>query len=471
MNSIYDLNILEILLKYSSDGIQLINYKGDLVFCNRQAATQDDINIEDALGKKLLEVYPSLSEETSTLLRVVKTGIPMLNVEQTYTTYKGKKITTINSTIPVVTGDEVRGAIEISRNITSVKYLSEKVADLQSKGLKDKKTVVGDKAKYTFKDIITMNPRMMRLKSKAARAAVAPSHILIFGETGTGKELLVQSIHNASYRSQKPFVAQNCAALPSSLLEGILFGTKKGGFTGALDRPGLFELADGGTLFLDEINSMPLELQAKLLRVIQDGVIRRIGDVNTRAIDVRVVAATNVEPIEAVKQGLIRKDLYYRLNTISMEIPSLKERQDDILLLTDYFIDQLKTVNIKSIKGISNTVAQVFRTYSWPGNVRELEHVIEGAVHVMEGDQIDVNDLPSNLIKFYQASQGMAVTEDYTSLNEAVQSLEINMINEAVNGCNGNISKAAKLLGIPRQTLQSKMKKYNLVPKNGQFEM
>lgn len=467
MDSIYNIRNLEIILRYTSDGIQLISHEGNLVFCNRKAALQDDINIEDSLGKKLLDVYPSLSEETSTLLRVIKSGVPMLDIEQTYTTYKGKKITTINSTIPVRNGGQVIGAIEISRNITSVKYLSEKVAHLQTKGLKNKENIVSDTAKYTFQDIITKNPKMMRLKSKSARAAVAPSHILVYGETGTGKELLVQSIHNASNRSNKPFIAQNCAALPTTLLEGILFGTKKGGFTGAMDRPGLFELADGGTLFLDEINSMPLELQAKLLRVIQDGQIRRVGDVNTRGINIRVIAATNVEPIEAVKNGYIRTDLYYRLNTISLEIPSLKERTDDILLLTNYFIEKYRRINIKNVKGITEEVKDLLLSYKWPGNIRELEHVVEGAIHVMEGEYIEINDLPNNLIKFYQENQGYLIEAAYATLPDAIGNLEIRMINEALNGCDSNITRASKILGIPRQTLQSKMKKYKMVPKNG----
>jgi len=462
MKNIYDNRILEIILKYTSDGIQMVDGEGNLIFCNEQSALQDDIIIEEAIGKHLLDVYPSLSKSTSTLLRVLKTGRPMLKIQQTYTTYKGKKITTLNSTIPVVENGKVSGAVEISNNITSVKDLSEKVVELQKKVSKKKKNIISDSATYTFEDIITRNPRLMRLKAKSARAATAPSHILVYGDTGTGKELLVQSIHNASLRFDKPFIAQNCAALPSSLLEGILFGTQKGGFTGALDRPGLFELADGGTLFLDEINSMPLELQAKLLRVIQDGRLRRIGDINTRGIDVRVVAATNVEPIEAVHQGLLRKDLYYRLNTISLEIPLLTDRKDDLPLLTEHFIKKCNARGNKTVKGITKEVEKLFNAYKWPGNVRELEHVIEGAMHVMDGEYIEVNDLPANLINFYHGMGASAPLESFQTLQEAVETVEADLVRNAMEGCDGNVSRAAKILGVPRQTLQYKLKKLGL---------
>ncbi|WP_284142968.1 sigma 54-interacting transcriptional regulator [Caloranaerobacter azorensis] len=272
-------NIFEIL-DYLDEGIHIIDDRGNIVYYNRAAQRLDEIEGDKAIGRHILEIYPSLTYETSTLLKVIKTGQPIFNVEQTFVNYKGDRITTLNTSLPIKANGKIIGALEISKDITQVRRLSEKILDLQKELFNDnnkKPNKSKHTAKYTFVDIIGQSEEMLRLKSLALKASMVSSPVLIYGKTGTGKELFVQSIHNASPRKNKPFIAQNCAALPSGLLESILFGTVKGSFTGAEDRPGLFELANGGTLFLDEINSMPLDLQAKLLRVIQDGSIRRVG--------------------------------------------------------------------------------------------------------------------------------------------------------------------------------------------------
>lgn len=452
---------IEIILDYVSDGIQVIDKKGRIVYCNRTAAILDDINREDVIGKHVFNIYPSLEEQTSTLFRVLRAGIPIYNTQQTFTNYKGKKITTVNSTLPIKLNGKVIGAIEISRNITDVKALSEKVIDLQNKiyGGKYKEGLKDDEVGFSFEDIIGNSKELLRIKSIAMKAALTSSPILVYGDTGTGKELLVQAIHNAGRRKKKSFVAQNCAALPSNLLEGILFGTVKGSFTDAGDRPGLFELADGGTLFLDEINSMPMELQAKLLRVLQDGRIRRLGDIKTTKVDVRVIAATNIPPEEALENGVLRKDLYYRINAITIGIPDLKDRKEDIPLLTEHFIKKYNKILYSNIKGISGKVASIFQSYNWPGNVRELEHVIEGAMNIMDGDTIILDYLPKKLIKFYEEISTDAVTENLP-LKNALENLERKMIKDALKKTDNNISQAAALLDIPRQTLQYKMKKY-----------
>lgn len=452
---------IEIILDYVSDGIQVIDKTGRIVYCNRTAAILDDINREDVIGKHVFNIYPSLEEQTSTLFRVLRVGIPIYNVEQTFTNYKGKKITTVNSTIPVKLNGKVVGAIEISRNITDVRVLSEKVIDLQNKiyGGRDKEDTEEDESEFSFEDIIGNSKELLRIKSIAVKAALTSSPILVYGDTGTGKELLVQAIHNAGRRKKKSFVAQNCAALPSNLLEGILFGTIKGSFTDAGDRPGLFELANGGTLFLDEINSMPLELQAKLLRVLQDGRIRRLGDIKTTKVDVRVIAATNIAPEIAVEKGFLRKDLYYRINAITIGIPDLKDRKEDIPLLTEHFIKKYNKMLYRNIKGISGEVASIFQSYNWPGNVRELQHVIEGAMNIIDGDIITLEYLPKNLINFYEEISTDAVTENLP-LNDALKNLERKMIKDALKNTDNNISQAAALLDIPRQTLQYKIKKY-----------
>lgn len=452
-------NILEIL-DHLEEGIHIIDKNGIILYYNKFAQGIDGVDPDKVVGRHLLEVYPSLTEETSTLLTVIRTGKPIYKKEQTFLNYKGEKITTINSSIPIKSKGKIIGALEISRDITTVRQMSEKIVELQDRLYNnDKKNTKKDKgkssAKYTLLDIVGENREMLRLKSLALKAAKSDVSILIYGDTGTGKELFVHSIHNASPRKNKPFIAQNCAALPANLLEGILFGTIKGGFTGAEDRPGLFELANGGTLFLDEINSMPLELQSKLLRVLQDGSIRRVGATNTIEVDVRIIAATNIPPEEAVEKRQMRRDLYYRLNVISFEIPPLRERKDDIPILTKYFIDKFNKKFNKKVEGVSDEVLNIFYNYEWNGNVRELENLIEGIMSITEKEIIEVEDLP---YKFRQRKS----KPFEMSLKEILEDTERSIIKEALKRTNNNITQAAELLKIPRQTLQYRLQKLKL---------
>ncbi|SHH41598.1 arginine utilization regulatory protein [Caloranaerobacter azorensis DSM 13643] len=460
-------NIFEIL-DYLDEGIHIIDDRGNIVYYNRAAQRLDEIEGDKAIGRHILEIYPSLTYETSTLLKVIKTGQPIFNVEQTFVNYKGDRITTLNTSLPIKANGKIIGALEISKDITQVRRLSEKILDLQKELFNDnnkKPNKSKHTAKYTFVDIIGQSEEMLRLKSLALKASMVSSPVLIYGKTGTGKELFVQSIHNASPRKNKPFIAQNCAALPSGLLESILFGTVKGSFTGAEDRPGLFELANGGTLFLDEINSMPLDLQAKLLRVIQDGSIRRVGAVKTIDVDVRIIAAINVSPDEAIEKKQIRRDLYYRLNVITLGLPELKKRPEDIPLLVEYFIDKYNKVLGRSVKRVSKDVMDLFLNYHWPGNVRELEHVIEGIMTLNDIEEIQSKHLP---IQFKNTKSKSTATRHLTEsitirpLREAVEETERNIIYEALKKTDWNITKTSELIRIPRQTLQYKMKKYKL---------
>ncbi|WP_427337823.1 sigma-54 interaction domain-containing protein [Caloranaerobacter sp. DY30410] len=451
-------NIFEIL-DYLDEGIHIIDNRGNIVYYNKAAQRLDEIEGDKAIGRHILEIYPSLTYETSTLLKVTKTGQPIFNVEQTFVNYKGDKITTINTSLPIKANGKIIGALEISKDITQVKRLSEKIVDLQKELFNDnrkKSNKNKQTAKYTFVDIIGQSEKMLRLKALALKASMVSSPVLIYGKTGTGKELFVQSIHNASPRRNKPFIAQNCAALPSGLLESILFGTVRGSFTGAEDRPGLFELANGGTLFLDEINSMPLDLQAKLLRVIQDGSIRRVGAVKTIDVDVRIIAAINVSPDEAIEKKQIRKDLYYRLNVITLCLPELKERTEDIPLLVEHFIDKYNKVLGRNVKGVSKDVMDSFLKYCWPGNVRELEHVIESIMTLHDIEEIQLKHLPMQFKKTKKKSTTIR------PLREILEETEKSIIYEALNKTDWNITKTSKLIGIPRQTLQYKMRKYKL---------
>lgn len=452
-------NIMEIL-DYLEEGIHVIDKNGIIVYYNSFAQGIDGIEDHKVIGSHLLEIYPSLTENTSTLLMAIRSGGPVHKKEQTFLNYKGEKITTINSSIPIKSRGKILGALEISRDITQVRQMSEKIVDLQSKlyPKKKKSSNISESAKFTFEDIISKNKEMERLKELCQKTASTDVSVLISGDTGTGKELFVHSIHNASNRSGNAFITENCAALPANLLEGILFGTIKGGFTGAEDRPGLFELADGGTLFLDEINSMPMELQSKLLRVLQDGRIRRVGAIKTIDVDVRIIAATNISPEIALEKKQLRRDLYYRLNVVSFEIPSLKNRKDDIPILTNFFIHKFNKKFDKTVKKVSENVGKVLENYIWDGNVRELEHLIEGIISVIEKDIIELEDIPYKFRQYSNETNNISKS----SLKDSLEDLEKELIKEALKQEGKNITRTAERLKIPRQTLQYKIQKLNL---------
>lgn len=466
--------MLQAILGAIDEGIHVVDANGITIYYNHVAAKLDGLTSEEVLGKPLLEVFPSLDRQSSTLLRVIDSGESIYNQPQVYKNWKGVRVETINTTLPVRVGKRLVGAVEVAKDIGKLKELSERLVDLQAKISKPKRTKrSADGLSFQFEDILTCSEQMNQVKERARRAARTSSPVMIYGETGTGKELFVQSIHQASTRSSGPFIAQNCAALPSSLLESILFGTTKGSFTGADDRPGLFELADGGTLFLDELNSMPLDLQAKLLRVLQDGHIRRIGGSQQVKVDVRVIAAVNEPPKMLVQQGLMRTDLYYRINVVSFELPPLRKRREDIELLAGHFLEKFNRQFGMRVRGISPEVKRLFAAYPWPGNVRELEHVIEAAMNMVDSDWIEMEHLPLHVL---ERPAGLAEAEPLVTqtalqmesgktLPELVRELEERVIQEAMSSTEGNVLRAAKLLGIPRQTLQYKLSQRTTPPR------
>ncbi|MEX2105200.1 MAG: sigma 54-interacting transcriptional regulator, partial [Bacilli bacterium] len=360
--------------------------------------------------------------------------------------------------------------------LTRIKELSDKLLDLQAQihpptgKITPKRTV---SSHYRFSDIITEDETMKRVIELARKAAHTTSPVMVYGETGTGKELVVQSIHYESSRRDAPFIAQNCAALPPSLLESLLFGTVRGSFTGAENRPGLFELANGGTLFLDEINSMPIELQGKLLRVIQENSIRRIGDTKTIPVHVRIITASNVNLEEAIEKGAFRVDLYYRLHVVALNIPPLRERASDIPLLTQHFLQKYNERFQRVISGIDPDVLNQFMLDQWQGNVRELEHVIEAVFNIIESDHITWDDVQlvwkgnrsrvigksNKLLPDFSALSLLKRMQE-KSLPNYMEEVEQQLVLEALQQSNGNVQQTAVKLGIPRQTLQYKLKKF-----------
>jgi len=306
---------------------------------------------------------------------------------------------------------------------------------------------------YTFDDIVGDSKSIKRVKELGKKACNTASPVLIYGDTGTGKELIVQAIHEGSSRRNKSFIPQNCAAIPENLLESIFFGVSKGSFTGAESKLGLFELADGGTLYLDELNSMPIKFQGKLLRVLQDGEIRRVGDTVSKKVDVRIVASLNENPEELVGGEKLRRDLYYRLNVLRINLPQLNERKEDIPKLVSHFIEKFNNRFNKIITGIKEDALKALIAHDYEGNVRELEHILEGAFNLRNEGYIELEDLCLRM------DTGSFMC---WSLKDKLEYYEKKYIKEAVIMSGYNISKAAKILDIPRQTLQYKIKKYEI---------
>ena len=452
---------LEALLRLVDVGVHVVDANGITRYFNHAAAKIEGLDPDQVIGRHVLDVYPSLDGQSSTLLRVASTLKPVLNHQQSFTNYKGNRITTINSSWPIVVDGKLLGAVEVSRDITEVRQLSERLVDLQARIFeRPKKGSQRQMTRYTFDNLIGQDKSFLEVMQRAQQAAASNSSVLVWGETGTGKELLVQSIHHASPRSSGPFVAQNCAALPETLLESILFGTVKGSFTGAENRQGLFEVAEGGTLFLDEINAMPPNLQVKLLRVLQERYIRRIGDSRVRPVDVRIITAMNTDPWQAVQAGQLREDLYFRINVVQLEIPPLRKRPADIALLTQYFLDKYNRQLGKQVKGLSAETEQLFQTYPWPGNVRELEHAIEGALNIIDDGLIELENLPAHILRYQrQPAPAVAATlQPGQNLRETLATIEMQLIEQALEQSGHNISHAAALLGIPRQTLQYRLR-------------
>lgn len=421
-------------------------------------------------------------------MRVLRSGEPISNEYQTLKTYDGQSIRAINTTMPIKENNRIIGAVDVSRYIDSP-YRRQDIT------LETKEFKANSSGLYTVDDIITVSPQMEEIKQRIPLIADTDSSVLIYGETGTGKELVAESIHTASKRAGKRFVSQNCAAIPGNLLESILFGTKKGSYTGAENKPGLFEIANGGTLFLDEINSMELNVQAKILKAIEEKQVVRLGGYEPIKTDIKVISAVNERPIDCVKAGKLREDLFYRLSVVQVNIPPLRERSDDILYMTRRFIETYNQSMRRDIIGLDEQVEKLFRNYAWPGNVRELKNIIEGAFNVASTRFIQKKDLPeylANPVRFEVArtagcekaiagsvlrtevDENHLVESDFNefalsaavsftgkTLNQTLAEVEEMMIRNALHEAD-SLAGAARLLGITKQNLHYKLQKYKI---------
>ena len=368
--------------------------------------------------------------------------------------------------VMMITGyPSIEGAVEavktgadefLAKPFTDTELLSAVQRVLDKVRLRRSEYTKPDQAAPVHKGLIGRSEGMREIFVAISKSSSTSATVLITGESGTGKELAARAIHYSSARSAAPFVPVNCGGIPEGLLESELFGHVKGAFTGATEsRAGFFHAADGGTIFLDEISNMSLAMQVKLLRVLQDKEVCMVGSNRTRKVDVRILAATNKDLQGLVKKALFREDLFYRLNVITIVIPPLRERGDDILLLTNHFLTQFATESGKPLPRFSDEALQSLRSYNWPGNVRELENVIQRLVVMTDGDLIDVPDLPS-LMRF-------SVLRN-TGFTRTLAEVENEYITNVLTSVDGNKTRAAEILGIDRKTLREKLKRAKQSP-------
>ncbi|AOT70756.1 sigma-54 interaction domain-containing protein [Geosporobacter ferrireducens] len=449
------LNIERILNMYNYfDGAIITDEKGVILYYSNFRTDLYDLKLKEIVGKTILEIHPEMKEEDSSIMKVLKDGVPIYDHIETLTTPHGQEITNIYSTLPIIQNGKIIGAIDLSRCIAE--------GNQRKNIVLPKYEVDGSENLYHANDIITTSSKMKGIKQLIPRIANTDSSVLIYGETGTGKELIAQSIHTGGNRISKKFISQNCAAIPTTLLESILFGTVKGSYTGAEDRPGLFESANGGTLFLDEINSMDMVMQVKILKAIEEKKITRIGDNKPIYVDVKIISAVNEDPYGCVKLKKLREDLFYRLNTVQIDIPPLRERIADISYLTDYFIAVYNSKMNKNVLGVTEEVKEIFEYYNWPGNVRELRNIIEGAFNIIGSRFIQKENLPQYLISRYdRESERLEACNRNLSLAEKVELYEKRLIMAALDS-SPSVTAAADKLKISKQALNYKLTKYGL---------
>ncbi|WP_294180028.1 sigma 54-interacting transcriptional regulator [uncultured Clostridium sp.] len=426
------------------DGIIAINYRGEVELFNKYCENIFNIKKVDALGKNIRDFLGF----DAPIIDILKTGKGYNNIELKV---KNKKINihyiTTGRPVKDDRGDTM-GAVASIKDINEVIELSNAITSKEDRA---------------FKDIIGNSSVMTEVEKVCSAVAKSTSTVLLRGESGTGKELFANAIHNLSLRADENFVTLNCASLPENLIESELFGYTRGSFTGAREqgKEGLFKAADNGTIFLDEIGELSLPLQAKLLRVLQEGTIRKIGSNLEEKVNVRVIAATNRDLESMIEKGTFREDLYYRLNVIPIYIPPLRERLSDIPALVNFFINKLNKKLNRNIKGVGVEFMKKLMKYKWPGNVRELRNVIERAMNLCYGDILNEDNLIVNLPKYNEYARSREKTNTDITLKEAVGNVEKEVLASTLKKYS-SLRKAAKVLGVSHTTVMNKIKKYNI---------
>lgn len=466
------LGLYEQTIKHVTEGIQIYDRNGYFLHGNPASEDLENYSNNDFRGKHVLDIY-NLKEEISTSLTVLRTQKPVINRCDRFKMRTGKNLITINTGYPLKIEGNLYGAVVFESNLSVLKQIQNRTYHLET--YVESKQPLQQYTRYTFEDIVHVSDAMKDMINFAKKVSFTHSNILLVGATGTGKELIAQSIHSFSPRRNKPFIDVNCSAVPSNLFESMFFGTEKGAFTGSVASKGFFEMANGGTLFLDEVNSISVDLQAKILRVLQDKRVQRIGGSKYIRCDVRIISASNENPFDLMEQGKFRKDFYYRIATIKMDLISLQDRKEDIPILSKYFSLKLCNQYNRKKQKISDDIFRIFDEYDWPGNVRELQNVIEYAFDTAPEDitLLEVNHLPQYLKSQEVVSHKLPQPNEPASyLQSSIQTFEVQMeyyeqkiISDALTQYKRNVTQSAKALGISRQSLQYRMKKLGLTIK------
>lgn len=464
-------------------GVAVVDAEGYCEYMNPIQRRADGFTRIHLEGQHITKLYVPHELECIPTVECLRLSKPILKKSYLYKTTNNYLAGTVSDFFPLYNQGRKDGVIAFTLWTGSV--------PLGDPKRKARKSASSDNSSYyTFESLVGEDEPLREVLNEARTAAKSSSHVMIWGESGTGKEVFAQAIHMESERKDKPFIAENCAAIPENLLEAILFGTSKGAYTDAPDKPGLFEEADGGTLLLDELNSMPLGLQAKLLRVLQEKRVRRLGSQKEIPVDVRVVSILNEAPLHAVSQGILRSDLFYRLAVVGLAVPPLRERKKDISVLARTFIERSEQKNGLGLIGIEPDVVQMFFDYDWPGNVRELLHVIEGSMALLgDSSSISKDNLPRH---FREASENAFISPvsasapipapqedesllgknffDYSlvrrnsvvPLKSCVQKYETECIRNVLRLTGGNVAKAARIMQITGAGLRYKIQQLGI---------
>lgn len=425
------------ILDSINEGIFTVDPEWRITAFNRAAESITGVGRQEAAGRLCSDVFrASICEQSCALKRTLATGKPIVNATAYITRASGERIPVrISTALLKDAGGAIIGGVETFQDLSQVEELRKEL-----------------ESRYTFEDIVGRSPAMRGLFEILPQIAESHSTVLIEGASGTGKELFARALHNLSPRKKKRFVAVNCAALPDSLLESELFGYKAGAFTDAKrDKPGRFALADGGTIFLDEIGDISAAMQVRLLRVLQERVIEPLGAIEPVKIDVRVIAATNQDLAELVRQGKFREDLFYRIRVIHLQLPALRERREDIPLLVDRMIARFNRLQGRDIAGVSEAVMARLMEHDYPGNVRELENIIEQAFVMCRGAWIELHHLPPELRPAGARADGAGGPMN-------LRAMERHLIEAALERHHRNRTRAARELGIDPSTLYRKLK-------------
>ena len=447
------IRLLEFALNNIPEAVYINDNDGTILFVNKGAEINDGAYYNKVVGLKEKDIFDTESHQ-----RVMDSKKAILDEVVPYTSVDGKYKLAHHSVYPCIEEEHICGTVSISKDITRVDQYTAKIFQLQQQLTLTKNSIYNNGTNYTINDIVGKSMPILKTLNYIQKAAQYHTNVLIIGKTGVGKELIAQSIHNASPNYNSPFIGLNCASIPETLIESILFGTTKGAFTGAKDMKGLFEQAKNGTLFLDEVDSIPMGIQAKLLRVLQEKKIRRIGSEKEIDVPCRIISATNADLAKTMEVGTFRSDLYYRLASVVIDVPTLKERIVDIPLLAYHFLEKFNLRFKTNLKHIDDRAIAALMNYNWPGNVRELEKTIERIIVLSEPDEtiITINHIPPNI---HEEQKEISINNDTINLNDIIDEYERNLILESLRNNNGNLCATARQLSIHRNSLTKKMKR------------